>query len=311
MSKRRKSGGDEEGANWMDTYGDMITLILTFFVLLYSMSSMDKEKFQYIAQAFAAQGDVVNAVAAEDHKVENPDGNLVEEAQLNAGEVPQNFDQLFQYLEQAIEAAGLEESVSVDKSKMGVYMRFKDNVFFDPDKSVLLEEGKTILQAISPGIQNVNDFILGIKVNGHTAQADGSRVNDRDLSTARANSVIKFIESMAIVDAEKLSASGYGKYRPVAENATEEGRRENRRVEIIFSRSDADYTDPDVIKELYEMEFGGGISGLPALDNNATTLPPLPTATEPITEAVTDAGGTTAVTDEAAEAVTSAPADGG
>lgn len=281
MSKRRGGGGGgEEGANWMDTYGDMVTLILTFFILLYSMSSMDKEKYQYIAQAFSAKGEVINAVADEEHKVLNPDGNLVEDAQLNAGEVPETFDQLYQYIQQTIKDAGLQDSVSVDKTKMGVYMRFKDNVFFNPDKSVLLDEGKVILEAIAPGLKNVDSFIMGIKVNGHTAQADGSLVNDRDLSTARANSVIKYIETLEIVDPSKLNACGYGKYRPIADNATEEGRRENRRVEIIFARNDADYSDPAVMEELVQMEFGGNAIGIPTLDNNATTLPPLPATTD-------------------------------
>ncbi|MBR3920564.1 MAG: flagellar motor protein MotB, partial [Oscillospiraceae bacterium] len=65
MARRRGGGDGESGGSWLDTYADMITLILCFFVLLYSMSTMDELKFQYIAQAFSSMGKIINAVVAE------------------------------------------------------------------------------------------------------------------------------------------------------------------------------------------------------------------------------------------------------
>jgi chemotaxis protein MotB len=256
MARRRGGDSSEEGGSWLDTYGDMITLVLTFFVLLYSMSSISQEKYQYIAQAFSSMGNVINAVVAGEVKVDEPLGNLVEEAQLNAGETPENFDQLYQYLKQYVEENNLSQSVEVTKGTANVFLKFRDNVFFNPDSDVLRQEGKDILNGISGGIKAVDKYILGIRVNGYTAEAENSKVNDRDLSTGRANAVLKYLEALNIVENAKYSASGYGKYRPVAPNDTEENRRLNRRVEIIIARNDVDYSNPDVIKEFFEVEYG-------------------------------------------------------
>lgn len=255
---RRNKGPEEEGGNWMDTYGDMVTLILTFFVLLYSMSTMDKAKWQMIAQAFSSMGQVINTVVAGETEVEDPSGNLIEDAQLNAGEVPENFDQLYQYLQNYVTEQGISESVSVEKGATNVYLKFRDNIFFAANSPVLLDEGKQVLSDISAGIAAVESQILGIKINGYTAEAAASKVDEWDLSSGRSNAVLKYLRSLEICPIEKMSSSGFGKYRPVAENETEEGRRQNRRVEIIIARNDADYSDPQVIKELLEMEFGAG-----------------------------------------------------
>lgn len=260
MARKRGGGSEEEGGSWMDTYGDMVTLILTFFVLLYSMSSVDKQKFQIIAQAFASQGNVINAVVAGEVEVESPSGNLIEEAELNAGEVPETFDQLFQYLQNYVEQQGLAESVEVTKGASSIYLRFRDNVFFDPDSSVLREEGKEILGGMSGGIISVKDYILGIKINGYTAESASSNKDEWELSSGRANNVLKYMMTLNIVPTSKYSSSGFGKYRPVDTNDTEEGRRQNRRVEIIIARNDADYSDPEVLKEFFQMEFGDGFT---------------------------------------------------
>lgn len=258
MSRRKNNGPEEEGGNWMDTYGDMVTLILTFFVLLYSMSSIDQQKWQYIAQAFSSMGNVVNTVVAGEVKVDQPLGNLVEEAQLNAGEVPENFDQLYQYLAQYVESKGLSDSIEVEKGAANVYLKFRDNVFFNPDSAVLRDEGKNIINGISEGIKAVDKYILGIKINGYTAEAKGSIADEWELSSGRSNAVLKYIMSLNICSTSKLSSSGFGKYRPVDTNDTEEGRRKNRRVEIIIARNDADYSNPEVLKEFFQMEFGEG-----------------------------------------------------
>ena len=141
----RKKGGGGEGANWMDTYGDMVTLLLCFFVLLYSMSTMDQSKWQYIAQAFSGKkGEVVNVVVQNEPNTENdPTAIYVEEEQVPGDEI--DFDEFYMYLNQVVAEAGLEESVSVEMADTGVYMKFRDNVFFAGDSAVLLEEGKYIL----------------------------------------------------------------------------------------------------------------------------------------------------------------------
>lgn len=252
---RRKSGGSE-GANWMDTYGDLVTLLLCFFVLLYSMSTMDQSKWQYIAQAFSGKkGEVVNVVVQNEPNTENdPTAIYVEDEQVPGDEI--DFDEFYMYLNQVVAEAGLEESVSVEMADTGVYMKFRDNVFFAGDSAVLLDEGKYILEIICDGVRAVDKQVLAIKVNGHTAASSGSGANEWELSSGRASSVINYMLSLDCCDSEKFSAAGYGKYRPVSDNDTEEGKRQNRRVEIVFIRNDVDLNDPEVAMELLELEFG-------------------------------------------------------
>lgn len=258
----RKKGGGAGGANWMDTYGDLVTLLLCFFVLLYSMSTMDEAKWQYIAQAFSGgKGEIINVVVNEEPNPENdPSAIYVDEAQDESAEEI-DFEEFYLYLKEAVASAGVEDSVSVEMARTGVYMKFRDSVFFGGDSYELLEEGKYILDIICDGIRAVDTHVMAIKVNGHTAKSSGSDANEWELSSGRANSVINFMLSLDCCEPSKFSAAGYGKYRPVSDNDTEDGKRQNRRVEIVFIRNDVDFDDPEVVKELLELEFGQNFVG--------------------------------------------------
>lgn len=258
MAKKRQSQ-EEEGGSWMDTYGDMITLVLTFFVLLYSMSSMDNSKWQYLAAALSRTETRQESVqvALEPNLENDPSAiydNEVPEVQ-DAEEIV-DFEDFYMYLKQVVVTNELQDSVSVEMSKTGVYMRFRDNIFFAGDSDVLLDEGKYILEIISDGIRNINERIKAIRVGGHTAGSANSTVNEWRLSSGRADSVINFMISLDACEPDRFSSAGYGKYRPVEDNETEAGRRQNRRVEIVFIRNDVDFTDPEVIQELFNLEYG-------------------------------------------------------
>jgi chemotaxis protein MotB len=225
------------------------------------MSSMDENKWQIIASA-------LNKIPVKEQVVQvineiNPDNDptaiyensppiLKDEAEII------DFEDLYMYFQEVVASNDLQESVTVEMSSSGVYMTFRDNVFFAPDSDILLEEGEYILEIISDGIRQIDELILAIRVNGHTAQSVTSDANEWTLSTGRANSVVNFMISLDACEDRKFSATGFGKYRPVDENETEEGRRQNRRVEIVFIRNDIDFTDPEVVNELLSLEYGSG-----------------------------------------------------
>lgn len=251
---KRKSKTSINRDAWLATYGDMITLILVFFVLLYSMSSIDQQKYKLLVKAFTADPETLEQISMEESAVE--EGNL--DAAVSGGENVelediQDLEDLYKYLVDYVEENNLQHSVYVAITDNLVYVRFASSLFFEPDRAVLKEGGRTILDHVGQALSVVEPSIKNIRIDGHTAEsAPGDEsVNDRDLSTERANEVLKFLEGTYIDDPAKLYAVGYGRYRPVASNDTEVNRAKNRRVEILVSKAD---TMQDTLDQIYEDE---------------------------------------------------------
>ncbi|MCI8834488.1 MAG: flagellar motor protein MotB [Ruminococcus sp.] len=233
MKKRPKSSGG--GANWMDTYGDLVTLLLCFFVLLYSISTIDQAKWIQIVKSFNPDAKEVSQIA------ENPDVDANDE--VPGGVEADEFDGLYEALLKAIQEAGLEGEVELYKGDGYTFITFQDNVFFDGDSSIIKEEGKSILTTFSNIVAGVSDSIKEIQVLGHTTQADPNQMNepesDRVLSAERAARVVAFIQQRTTVPADRMVAVGYGQFRPIAPFDTAENRAKNRRVELLITKSDA------------------------------------------------------------------------
>ncbi|MEG0340109.1 MAG: flagellar motor protein MotB, partial [Oscillospiraceae bacterium] len=177
--KKHDSGG---GYSWMDTYGDMVTLLLTFFIMLFSMSTVNEDKWKILVQAFSmtASGtpqQVVIANSSVGDQVMPSNG----EDELNFGEpdiindLPVDLNQLYDYLKAYIEENEMAGSVSIEQdAAKNVYIRFDNNIFFDGDSSVLRRESYPIMDFMGKCITNVESQILMVRVNGHTAEVKGS-----------------------------------------------------------------------------------------------------------------------------------------
>ena len=233
--KKKSSGGG--GANWMDTYGDMVTLLLCFFVLLYSISSLDEQKWMLVVQSFNNKS-IVNT----DELPTGPEGDSGQEGgdDMPATDMVETaLDELFQFLQSQ---AAANDSISVSQGDGYVFISFSDAVFFEGDKSNLLPAGRTTLDSIIPALEQAGPFIDEVRVLGHTAQANPNRPNtirgDRTLSSDRATEVLIYI--MEHADQDKLDpasfvAMAYGQWRPVASNEDESTRYQNRRVEMLIT----------------------------------------------------------------------------
>ncbi|WKY45509.1 flagellar motor protein MotB [Eubacteriaceae bacterium ES2] len=233
MGRRKKGGGNGPNKDaWLNTYADMITLILVFFVLLFSMSTIDAAKYELLVEMF-------NPTAIQD-----PSGSATDTAvnDTSPDQEVVDLEELYQYLTQYVESRGLQDQIQVSQGENVVGIQFMSSMFFNPDSAVLTAQGRQLMMDIGTAIRDVQDRIKAIRVDGHTAVAD-SPISDRDLSTDRANAVLKFLEAGYVSDPSKLLAVGYGQYHPIASNDTEEGRAKNRRVEIIISQ------DQDLIQD--------------------------------------------------------------
>ncbi|MCR4779951.1 MAG: flagellar motor protein MotB [Ruminiclostridium sp.] len=256
---------------WMSTYGDMVTLLMCFFVLLYAASTQDPVKFQYIFQSFNSQGKYINPFVLEDIDEGNSrssgegnsdtpmntgDGTQMNETETKMG-LPNNFDELFAWASRAAAESEFSESISVSQSSAGrINIRFDNSIMFDGDSAVLKESGKKAIRTIMPGIGAIGEYIKSIRVQGHTAAVAFSTVNDWDLSAARACSVTKYMDFNRLVDSNKYVPEGRAQYDPIATNETEEGRAQNRRVELVITRNEIAAEDTQVIQDMLMYDYG-------------------------------------------------------
>jgi len=242
---------------WLNTYADMITLILVFFILLYSMSSIDQEKFRLLVKAFTADPETIEQIRLleSDNQVDagKPDaeqggieGDLIADIE--------DLNDLYLHLKKYVQENQLQESVQVEKGKDMVFIRFSSNLFFEADRAVLKSGGTEILDFVGDALGQVEPTIKYIRIDGHTAEAGRgtSTVDDRALSTDRANAVLKYLEDLYIKEPAKLMAVGYGLYRPVAPNDSEANRAKNRRVEILVAKTDSLQDELDKIYQIVD-----------------------------------------------------------
>lgn len=249
MSRRKKGsrGGKDSGPDpdaWMATYSDLVTLLLCFFVLLFSFAEVDAEKFRLISGSLKAAFDggpgileggegIIEQPIPEPQIEDKLDMDILE---ILGGEADLNeiYDQLREYVEQE----NLEELISVEAEERGVVVRFKDNVLFDSGSAEIKPGSKELLTAAAE-ILNKPEFIeKQIKIEGHTDSDPIVRKTIQyqtnwELSSARATNVLRYLVENEGMAGERVSSSGYSYYRPIAKNDTEENKTRNRRVDIV------------------------------------------------------------------------------
>ncbi|MCI9339129.1 MAG: flagellar motor protein MotB [Dorea sp.] len=233
MKKRNKPSGG--GANWMDTYGDLVTLLLCFFVLLYSISTVDQAKWVQLVKSFNPNADQVSQI------VENTEIDANDE--VPGGVDVDEFDDLFESLKEAVEQADMSGEIDLFKGDGYTFITFQDNVFFDGDSAIIKEQGMDVLAQFASIMSGVKDSVKEVQILGHTTQADPNVPNepesDRVLSAERAARVASFIQQRTEVSPDKIVSVGYGQFRPIAPFDTPENRAKNRRVELLITKSDA------------------------------------------------------------------------
>lgn len=243
MSKRKKGGGGEDCGSWMDTYGDMVTLLLCFFVMLYAMSDLNQQKWEIFVKSIFPSSSETAQIAVNEQVA---DGDYDVSGNLEFDEVisdPENVEELYVALMEALSSSGV-DGVSISREEGYTFLVFDNQAFFEGDRSDLTDDAKMILDILCGVIESYDEQIAQIDIMGHTAQADPNHANnprtDRILSAMRSAEVAAYIQNKNIIDPSKLVGLSYGQYRAVSENDSSEGRAKNRRVEFVIIDSGAD-----------------------------------------------------------------------
>lgn len=230
---------------YMNTYGDMMTLLLCFFVLLVSMSTIDAEKFQALVASFQANVSILQGGTSL-----NPNNTMLQNGmnQLPVADPSQLFlqeainnqviEQVTEDLNQYIADKNLESSVTVEGQGDEVIIRFSDVLLFDNGKAEIKAGAIPTLSALGEKLKSYMDEGYTLNIEGHT---DNVPINTSQfpsnwyLSSARAIAVASFYIDQMDFDRTKIVCIGSGEFKPIGDNSTPEGRASNRRVEVKLS----------------------------------------------------------------------------
>ena len=263
MSKKNRP--TDSGGSWMDTYGDMVTLLLTFFIMLYSMSNLDAQKWTIFVKSIPSiqnQGSeniTINSQMSDTPEVDSKGQEIGQEIAQEALQA-EDVNELYLTIAESLNQAGVKDA-TVIRGDDYTYVSFANNVFFGADSSVLTREGQAVLYTFAKAIAPAAGGIEQVNIMSHTAKVtDNSQINpqtirkDRILSAMRSAEVCIYLQQQNVIKPKKLVDISYGEYRPIADNSTEEGRIKNRRIEFLLLDNGAKERNLDE----YYKEFKSG-----------------------------------------------------
>lgn len=235
---RRKRSEDARPAGspaWMMTYGDLVTQVLAFFILLFAFSSVDAEKFdQSVISLKGAFGVLSGGKTVDQNRLTEhpPERDL---PKLGSDEEIQQLVTLKVLVEEKAEQAGFRESVTLSIDERGLVLRFADSALFDSGKADLRPEAIKALDQVADILTKLPNEI---RVEGHTDNRPISTPqfpSNWELSMGRAGAVVRLLQKHG-VPPDRLAGIGYGEHRPVAPNDSDRNRQMNRRVDIVILR---------------------------------------------------------------------------
>ncbi len=239
---------------WVVTFGDMMSLLLTFFILLLSFSSIQESKFHdAIGSIQGALGIMPHAGTSviglpdtdfsekSDSKSDTESDEMSESESMQVIEaIKEELDELMDENEAKFEKdAFAEDLLELEVTNQGVHIVINDSIFFSPGKAKLKNNFKIILKAIGKVIAKNKDR-YNIVVEGHTDDTPISTKefpSNWELSSYRALSVVRYMIKEFDIPSEIFSATGYGEFRPIASNKTKEGKGKNRRVDMYLMKN--------------------------------------------------------------------------
>lgn len=229
-------------SSWLITFTDLMIILLVLFILMYTYSNPEEGKFESAIDSFKNTG-ILNLYKESDKDVDNS-GGLIKNL-----DVPDELeDQIHQMIEREVDilellqfvrsyAYGndLENELQIHYTERGIEFILPEVMLFSSGEADLVEGAIDFLNEISPLLEAIHNTI---DIEGHTDNIPIHTArfpSNWDLSTGRANEVIRFLIEEEGLEAQRFKAVGYGEYNPIATNETTEGRNKNRRVVIVIA----------------------------------------------------------------------------
>lgn len=265
MAKKKKQMDGPSGpAPWMATFSDLMNLLLCFFVLLFSMSTVNEEKFQMVIASLQSSisifqqgslsigdGELVGAGirqlefldsyyneianSKDDNDNKGNEGDLKE--QLGQAGLEES-EGMAEDIQNAVDELGISDAVEIDFDEQYVMLNLSGGILFDSGKAEILPEAQVVIDKIAIVLKQYDKNI--IEIEGHTDNVPmtSGRFEDNDvLSMYRALAVANYIREATDLNPAYIKSSGRGEYVPIADNSTAEGRARNRRVVIKIYNS--------------------------------------------------------------------------
>ncbi len=264
MAKKKKEEGAKGSPAWMSTFSDLMNLLLCFFVLLFSMSTVSEEKFEMVIASLQSKisifeqgglnigegemigggirqlefldsyyNELANSASEEEHEEEGDVKSEYEEEALAESE------EMAENVQEAIDELGISDAVEVEFDEQYVLLNMSGAILFESGKSEVLPEAKLVLDKIAIVLERYDQNI--IEIEGHTDNvpiSSSSKYESNDvLSMYRALAVADYIREITDLNDGYIKSSGRGEYDPIADNSTSEGRARNRRVVIKIYNS--------------------------------------------------------------------------
>ncbi|MBS4198360.1 flagellar motor protein MotB [Bacillus sp. FJAT-49732] len=257
MSRRRreKKEGHHTDESWLLPYADLLTLLLALFIVLFSASSVDAQKFQKLSQVFngifiggTGPMDFQQPIETDDHSKDHPeplDGEKEEQEEMDE---PHKGDEIVLDIEEQKELEAIQSKINayIQKNDFnnkfdtsltteGLLLTIRDNVLFQSGKAEVREEDKKTAKELAVLLEM--DPPRNIIISGHTDNVPIGNAHFQsnwELSVMRAVNFMKVLLEDEKLDPKWFSAKGYGEFQPIGDNKSEVGRAKNRRVEVLI-----------------------------------------------------------------------------
>ena len=244
MSKRNIKPPPENGggsAAWLTTFNDLMTLLMVFFVLLFTMGSMDNNKLGEFLNSLQSGLGVLGAGSKVSISVHSPRTPILQQGQTirkKKEPAPENEVVETESIGEVLDEFAAHPGINVRYSKEGVHISFENGLFFNFGKADINTSGFAFLEKMAASISK---YPYAVRVEGHTDNVPihtNRFPTNWELSIARAVSVVKYLVDVGNINPQRLSAVGYGESRPLVPNSSPANLAKNRRVEIVLATED-------------------------------------------------------------------------